>query len=362
MIYLLLEQFLKQESSPRILLLRLSSIGDVLQASPVAYQLRKAFPTAYIAWLVESKSQDVIKGNSNLDDVIVWPRKEWNDEAKKTGDYLALAKKNFSLVEQIRKGNFQISIDLHGMYRSALIGYLSGAKYRLCLPNPPEHAEYFANVKTRTEYLPTVFSRFLTILKELGLPRAEPEMEMPISEADDRFALEFMAKHGLKEKAFFILNPATSQPEKCWPADKFARLGDMLAERYKLPIVIFGAKSDRPLTKKLAAGMRHKPIDASGQLTLKQLAAITKQAGIFISGDTGPLYIAQAVNTPTVAIFGATNADYYNIGKESSIFIQGKDNSTFNVTTIEVYRAIRQLNIFKEFNIPLSYRRNQPSP
>ncbi|MBP2662048.1 MAG: glycosyl transferase family 9 [Firmicutes bacterium] len=301
MIYLLLDQFLSHRKLPRILILRLSSIGDVLQASPVARELRKAFPSAHISWLVESKSQEVIQDNSNLDSVFVWHRKEWNDEAKKTGDYHALVRKNLAFVKQIRKEKFQVSIDLHGMLRSGLLSYLSGAKYRLCLPTPPEHAEYFANVKVKTEKFPTVFSRYLSVLKEFGIHRTEPEMEMQISLWDERFAMEFMANHGLKERSFFILNPAASQPAKCWPTDKFARLGDMLVDTYQLPILISGAKSDRPLAKKIIAGMRHKPIDVTGLVNLKQLGAITKQARTFISGDTGPLYIAQAVGTPTVA-------------------------------------------------------------
>ncbi|EIW18812.1 heptosyltransferase-1 [Pelosinus fermentans] len=340
---MLLDQFLSHQKFPRILILRLSSIGDVLQASPVARELRKAFPSAYISWLIESKSQEVIQDNSNLDSVFVWPRKEWNAEAKKTGDYHALVRKNLAFVKQIRKEKFQISIDLHGMFRSGLLGYLSGAKYRLCLPNSREYAEHFANVKVKTGNFPTVFSRYLSVLKEFGIHRTEPEMEMQISLCDERFAMEFMANYGLKKKGFFILNPATSQPNKCWSTDKFAKLGDMLVDTYQLPILLLGAKSDRPLTKKIVDGMRHKPIDATGLVNLKQLGAITKQARTFISGDTGPLYIAQAVGTPTVAIFGPTNANYYSLEKKNHIFIQGRDACTNNVTIIELYRAVRQL-------------------
>lgn len=361
---MLLDQFLSQQKLPRILIIRLSSIGDVLQASPVARELRKAFPSAYISWLIESKAQEVIQGNSHLDKVFVWPRKEWNDEAKKTGDYLALVRKNLALVKQIRKEQFQISIDLHGMLRSGLLGYLSNAKYRLCLPNPPEPAEHFANIKVQTENFPTVFSRYFSVLKEFGIHKAEPEMEMPLSLCDKQFAMEFMAKHSLKERSFFILNPATSQPNKCWPADNFAKLGDMLTETYGFPILIFGAQSDYPLTKKILAGMRHKPIDVTGLVNLKQLGAITEQARTFISGDTGPLYIAQALRTPTVAIFGPTNADYYSTGRKNHISIQGRDARPDSVTTTEVYCAVKELNAdyFHSFNVspPLTAPPNPP--
>lgn len=359
---MLLDQFLNQQKLPRILILRLSSIGDVLQASPVARELRRAFPASYISWIVESKSQEVVQGNSNLDSIFVWPRKEWTDEAKKTGNYLALARRNLAFVKQIRKEKFQISIDLHGMLRSGFLSYLSGAKYRLCLPNPPEHAEYFANINAKTRNFTTVFSRYLSVLKEFGIHKTEPEMEMPISLCSKRFALEFMANHGLKEKKFFILNPATSLPAKCWSADKFAKLGDMLIETYHLPVLIFGAQSDRLLTEKIITEMRHKPIDVTGLINLKQLGAITKQACTFISGDTGPLYIAQAVGTPTVAIFGPTHANYYSLGKKNHIAIQGQDTCTNNVTTIEVYRAIRQLTTVKPFTNILSQKRMNLPP
>ncbi|CUH97519.1 hypothetical protein P22_3650 [Propionispora sp. 2/2-37] len=343
---MLLDQFLRQQTLPRILIIRLSSIGDVLQASPVARELRKAFPSAYISWLVESKSQEVIEGNSNLDNVFVWPRKEWISEAEKSSDYLALVKKNLALVKQLRREKIQVSIDLHGMLRSGLLSFLSGAAYRLCLPDPPEPAGHFANVNVKAEYFPTVFARYLSVLKECGIPKAEPEMEMPLSLCDEQFAMDFMVKHALKERNFFILNPATSKPSKCWPADNYAKLGDMLAETYRSPILLFGAQSDSPLTQKVIAGMTHEPIDVTGLVNLKQLGAITKRARTFISGDTGPLYIAQALGTPTVAIFGPTNADYYSIGRNNHIFIQGRDGRTDNVTALEVYHAVKQLNAY----------------
>lgn len=341
-----LTQFLRKQENIKILLIRLSAIGDVLHASPVAGELKKAFPKASISWVVETKAKDVIEGNSNLDKIFVWPRKEWNQEVKETGDYLAMLKLNMEFANLIRKEKFDISIDLHGMLRSGLLSYLCGAKYRLCIPNPPERANYLANVRVEADNVPTVFSRYLSVLKPFGIESSDPVMEMPASNEDERFAEVFLRDYGLKDKGFFVLNPSTSQPGKCWPTESFAKLGDRLGEACDLPIVIFGAVSDRPLAREIAVKMKNPPVDATGLMNLKQLGAVTRRARVFISGDTGPLYIAQAVETPTVAIFGPTDSSYYSLGLEQHIGIQGYDHNVQNVSVEEVFQAVERLNKF----------------
>ena len=115
------------DSIQRILIIKLSSIGDVIQASPVAEKLRQRYPTAIIDWVVETKSKDVIVGNSYLDEVIVWERKEWTKEAKETGDYRLLFKRLSGFVNNLRQRRYQLAIDLQGLLRSGMLAWLSGA-------------------------------------------------------------------------------------------------------------------------------------------------------------------------------------------------------------------------------------------
>ncbi|MBP2659116.1 MAG: glycosyl transferase family 9 [Firmicutes bacterium] len=330
----------KLGDSERILIIRLSAIGDVLQASPVAQALKKSFPQSRISWVVETKAKDVIEGNSNLQHVFVWPRKEWELEAKKTRDYYTLIKRNWHFLSQIRHQHFDIVLDLQGMYRSDFISFVSGAKHRICLPNPPEPC-IGANIHTPSWAFSNVYERFLSVLLHFGIETFQPIMEMPLTVEDEMYAQDFMSIHGLQAHNFIIFNPSASWPSKCWTLEKFAQLGDLLANEFKIPIVIFGDTSDKYIGQTIAMYMNHPIIDVTGTMTLKQLGAVAKKAGIFISGDTGPLYIAQALQVPTVALFGITSAKYYQRDLPNQIALQGRDHSLRNLTVNEVLQAVR---------------------
>ena len=327
----------------KIVIIRLGSIGDVLHASPVAREIKNHFPDSRISWVVETKSKDVIEGNSNLEQVFVWRRKEWNAEAKKTRNYYTLIKRNLDFLAQIRQQNFDIAIDLHGMYRSGLISYASNAKYRICVPNPLERSTIFANICIKDGSFPTVYDKYLSVLKCFGIQACEPTMEMPVTADDKVFAQDFMAEYALQPRRYIAFNPSTSCISKCWPVDKFAQLGDWLHAEYGLPIIIFGAAGDKAMTQAIIARMKNRPVDATGTMTLKQVGAVAQQAAVFISGDTGPLYIAQALDVPTVALYGVTNAQYYTIPKQNRISIQANENSLSNITVEEVFGAVKKL-------------------
>jgi len=324
----------------KILIIRLSSIGDVLHTTPVAQAIKKSFPQSRISWIVETKAKDVIEGNSNLEHVFVWQRKEWNAEAKKTGDYYTLIKRNLKFLSMIRQQHFDMVIDLQGMYRSDFISYASGAKHRFCLPDPPEPC-IGANIHTKNRVFSKVYERYLSVLTYFGIEAVQPIMEMSLTLAEEHFAQDFMISHSLQSQKFIIFNPSSTKPSKCWPLDNFAQLGDSLAAEFKIPIVIFGAANDKYMAQTIAVHMNNPVIDATGTMTLKQLGAVAKQAGIFISGDTGPLYIAQALQVPTLALFGSTKAEYYHLDQHNQIALQAKDRSIHNLTVDEVLQAVR---------------------
>ncbi|MBP2656696.1 MAG: glycosyl transferase family 9 [Firmicutes bacterium] len=341
----------------RVLIIRLSAIGDVIQASPVAQALKKFFPHSRISWVVETKSKDVVEGNSNLQHVFVWPRKEWEAEAKKTGNVYKLIKRNWNFITKIRQQRFDIVIDLQGMYRSDFISYFSGAKHRICLPNPPEPC-VGANIYTPNRAFSTVYERYLSVLLHFGIEEAQPILEMPLTAAAEIYSRYFMINHGLQARNFIIFNPSTSWPSKCWALENFAKLGDMLAAEFKMPIVVFGDKSDKYMAQAISMQMNNPIIDATGSMTLKELGAVAKQAGIFISGDTGPLYIAQALQVPTVALFGVTSAMYYQRNLPNQIALQGKENSIGNLTVNEVLQAVRLILTKKKLD-PLSMKNDK---
>ncbi|MCX8053926.1 MAG: glycosyltransferase family 9 protein, partial [Armatimonadetes bacterium] len=129
-------------SANRILIVRLSAIGDVLMATPVARALRKAFPQSYIAWVVEKKAADIVIGNPYLDDVIVWERTRGRSVASRV---LNFAKGLWFLRNELRSRDFDVCLDLQGLLRSALVCWLSGAARRIGFADGAEGSVLFYN-------------------------------------------------------------------------------------------------------------------------------------------------------------------------------------------------------------------------
>jgi lipopolysaccharide heptosyltransferase I len=333
-----------QSKISKILVIRLSSIGDVLHCSPIVQKLREHFPKAHIAWVVESLSQDVICNNSNLDEVFVWPRKEWKKEFQKTGDAITLMRRTKDFFDLIKKRNFDLTIDLHGMSRGALIAYWTKAPYRVCLSNAKEMSYLFANICADTNNVLTIQARYLSSLKFLGIDMSDAKMEMPITDEDRKFADSLLQKHNLAPGRFIALNPATSKLTKNWPVGHFAKLGDMISRRLQVPLVLLGSPKDRPLAAAINENMSDcKAVDMSGLMTLKQLGALIEKTGLMVTGDTGPLYMAEALGTPSVSMFSYTDPAYYAPKGHKHIALRAADCTMESISPDEVYQALEIL-------------------
>ena len=307
---------INENTIQRILLIRLSSIGDVLLASPVAEKLRQHFPKAHITWVVETKSKDVIEGNPFVDEVLVWHRKNWNEQARQKKEYLQLIHLNYNFLQSIRALRADLVINMQDDFRSAALANISGARYRICSKTFRESNRWFANILVDNTLEKHAMLQYVSLLSPLGIGVKDTHMTMPFTSEDIVYSNSLLVEQGLQPKQFAVLNPAASSENKIWPTKYYAALADLLIEKCNTPVVFLGADSDRALVAEIICKMNHKAHDFSGKTTLKQLGALVQNAQIFISGDTGPLHIAAAVGTPTVSLFGPTDpAKYAPLGK-----------------------------------------------
>jgi len=328
---------INENTIQRILLIRLSSIGDVLFASPVAEKLRQRFPKAHITWVVETKSKDVIEGNPFLDEVIVWSRKSWNKHARQNRDYLQLIHLNYNFSKSIRALQPDLVINMQDDFRSAVLTHISGAKYRICPANFRKTNRCAANVLVDNTVVKHSMLKYVSLLSPLGIDFKDTHMTMPFTSKDIDYANGLLSEQGLQQKQFVVLNPAASSTKKLWPANYYAVLADLLIEKCNTPIVFLGADSDRALVAEVTCQMKHKAYDLSGKTTLKQLGALVQKAQLFISGDTGPLHIAAAVGTPTVSLFGPTDPERYAPLGDLHRIITGK--TMHDIKPSEVFQA-----------------------
>lgn len=295
---------LASEMPKRILIVKLTAIGDVLMATPVAKALRQAFPDSYIAWVVEQKAADVVMGNPYLDEVIVWQRSVPGSIPCRAAHFVKSA---WQLGKVLRSKRFDVCVDLQGLIRSACVCMLSGAKRRIGFADGAEGSVLFYHKK----YDPgsaeiNAQQRNLDILRLLGVESTDTAMYMPITDSDRLFAAELFRDSGLENSKVVAFCPATTWANKHWVPEGWARVADLLWDHYRIKSLILGANADIPLAQTIAEKARCKPFISAGQTTLKQAGAIMERTAAVIGVDTGLLHMAVALDRPTVGLFGAS--------------------------------------------------------
>jgi len=283
-----------------ILIVKLSAIGDVIHALPVAHALKATYPKARITWVVEKPAYDLLTNNPDIDEIIIFDKPKFKSLA-------GLLRNGYQLSRQLRSHKFDLAIDLQGLFKSAAISFLSGAPKRLVYCNARELSHLVGQRICGAHEQGHVVDRYLDVARHLSCTMDEVVFPIHITESEANKA-EAIANHaGLKlENPYIVLAPGTNWPSKCWPPTHFAKLADMLYDSDIIPVII-GGPNDKRLAQEITANTQVPPIDLTGKTSMKQLAYIIKQSQAFVGGDTGPMHLAVAVGTRVVTLFGPTD-------------------------------------------------------
>lgn len=280
--------------APRILISRMSAIGDAILTLPVACCLRDHFPDAYIGWVVETKAAPMVRGHRALDTVIELQR-GWFTSLH------GLRQTRAMLCEH----RFDIAIDCQGNTKSALAGKLSGAVCRIGFSG--KHAGELSGLLNNERVAPVfhhITDRSLELLTPLGIHHPQVRWDLPLDAGDRAWAEGF--RNTIRTPRVAILNPGGTWRSKLWEADRFASTARYLADRYGYhSLVAWGSFDERLMAEEIVA-LSESTASLAPNTTLKTLAALIETADLFLSGDTGPLHMAVAVGTPTIGLYGAT--------------------------------------------------------
>ncbi|MHB9035281.1 MAG: glycosyltransferase family 9 protein [Armatimonadota bacterium] len=292
------------DAPKRILIVKLSAIGDVLMATPAARAVREAYPDSYIAWIVERKSADVVLGNPYLDEVIVWERTKGPGLIRGA---VRFAKSIAGLSKELKARKFDVCVDLQGLLRSAGVCLVSGAKRRVGFSDGAEGSVYLYH----ETYDPggdevNAQQRNLDLLKTIGVHSTNTAMYMPVGDDDRAFAKGFMESNGIDGEKVVAFCPATTWVNKHWTPEGWSQVADLLQEKHGARSLILGSKADVKLADRILDGARCKPVVSAGQTTLKQAGALMERCTAVIGVDTGLLHMSVALDRPTVGLFGAS--------------------------------------------------------
>jgi len=302
----------KNEAYKGILMVRLSAVGDVVRTLPSLAVLRKNFPSARIAWLVEDKSSDILLGQPELDDVIVFPRTVWANYLAR-GRWWSLCKETRRFIRRLRRQRFDLVIDFHGIFKSGLFSRITGAGVRVGFDRDfgKEWNYLFNNWRLPLEN--TRLSRFernLNLLQGMRLDTEAAEISLYVSPEDQRYADDFVAKHGLAGRYPLVaIHPGTSEKTryKRWFPARYAQVADGLVEELGASILVTWGPGERGTAEEVQSLTRSPCVVSCPTKSLKQLAAIYGHCHLYIGGDTGPMHIASLMRVPVVVIHGPTD-------------------------------------------------------
>jgi len=291
----------------RVLIVRLSAVGDCVHALPAVRSLRAALPEAYLAWAIDDRSAALFEGLREVDEILVMPRRSLNGLSR-LGRWRRLADYRRCL----RQREFDVAVDLQGLTKSALLAFLSRAPTRIghsrangarelapvfynLTPELPEEARHVAEK-----------SRALLVSLGVDLSRPLPSPDLPEhSEAGGRVSAE-LARLDITEGSYAVLNPGAGWSTKLWPLEHFAELAAELRGKPGLDVLVsWYGPEERSMAEAICAGGNARP---APETDLRELAELLRRAALFVGSDTGPTHIAAALNTPTVALFGPADA------------------------------------------------------
>jgi heptosyltransferase-1 len=287
-----------------ILLVRLGALGDIVHAIPVAAALRRAYPSARIDWLVSEKHREILDLVPVIDRPVTI-----NDRGPAAGTIQMLA-----AIRELRRKHYDLTIDLQGLIKSALLARFSGAPRVLGFNRT--YAREFLASSFYTEvhdpggngmFVPSeirhVVEINLSLLEPLGIAAAAPEF--PLDSGDSAVARAMLEQTGGR---YALLNPGAAWPNKRWPPARLAAVSASIHRRHNLRSVVLWGPGERALAEEVVAGAGGAAV-LSPRTSIADIVALARHASVMVSGDTGPTHIGSAVGAPIVGIYGPTRPE-----------------------------------------------------
>ncbi len=296
----------------RIALVKLSSLGDVVHALPVAHALRRAFPEAHVTWVVEARERAILEGNPDLDRILYVDTRLWRREFRKAGGPAVVWGKLQGTIRRLRAGRFDVVLDLQGLWKSGVLTWLTGAPLRVGFT--ARHCREPWNILfTNRRVAPPpsashVVEKNLALLQPLNVPAGEPVFPIAMDPQAEEAAEAFLAAHGVKPQDLLVaLYLGAGQARKRWPLGPFRALAVELASRFEARVLVLWGPGEESLVREFRDGVGA-PALVAPLTSIAELTALIRRVSLLIGGDTGPLHIGAALDRPVIGLYGPTQA------------------------------------------------------
>ena len=306
----------------RLPILKVSSMGDLVHASPVAAALKRAFPHLYIGWVAEDRHAGVLADSPRIDRLHIIPHRVLRERPFRRAAWQAVLR----LARELRAEQYQVALDLHGLLKSAIWGVLGGIPLRygahrlreltplllrrIPIPERPDrHVVQQYLDAARWLGAPCEFPDLYAAPEDADAP--EPPVEFPLyvpDEARQQVACK-LTQLGVDDAPLISMNPSAGRPWKRWRIENFAELSDRIEAEWGVPVVFVGGLGDKALEEKLARLKRRPLRSLIGRTSLKEAMAVVQRSAVHVRGDMGTAHIAAAFRVPVVSLYGPTSPD-----------------------------------------------------
>jgi heptosyltransferase I len=282
----------------KILILKPSSLGDVIQALPVLRLLKRHRPSARIHWWINTELAPLLEGDEDLAGVIRFERRRWRSPWH--WDELA------ATVLSLRSQRFDWVIDLQSLARSGTFAWLANGQLTIGLDDAREGARgYYDIAVPRASPLTHAVDWYLDVLRRLGVPVERDFDWLPRRAA---VAGAVQARWQTDGKRWVLLNPGARWLNKRWPVEAFVALAQELARRHPaLHFAVMGGRDETGLGSRIAAAVPGRTEDLTGRTSLLEMIEWVRLSEVMVTNDTGPMHVAAAMGKPLVGIFGPTH-------------------------------------------------------
>lgn len=286
----------KDFTPKRILVVKLDHLGDVLLATPVFSNLRKAFPNTELHALTGTWSRVVLENHPDVDKVLTY-----NSPAFCRSEQPTPIKDVRQLYQQLRHQKYDLLVELRGDWRFVWFAFLRVTPKRINRASLQiENKLGFSRFSGTHETI-----RNLDVLTQAGIPTPIQTTTFSVSKEDEKWTSNFLLEHQIQsEYPLIAIHPGSPIPLKRWQPDHYAELADWLITQKRAQIMFVGVQDEIPIVDQIQDLMEGKSTNIAGKTTLVQLASVLQVCSVFIGNDSGPMHLAAAVDTPTIGLYG----------------------------------------------------------
>jgi len=282
-------------SNPRkILIVKPSSLGDVIHSLPFLNAVKNCFPKSEIHWVIAKGLEGILESHPMINKLWVIDKDSW----KNIQNVKSTIREIKALFRNLKQGKYDLVVDLQGLLRSGVITAATGAPVRIGFREAREGSSVFYTHKVEGGKNIHAVDRYLKIAESLGCNIADISFPFPPFDS----SLSFIP-HLSSLKDYIVIVPGARWKTKIWPAEKFGKLASFLP----LKSIIVGSKSDKAIADEIASLSGGRAISLTGKTNLRELIAVIRRANFIVSNDSGPMHIAAALGIPVFAIFGPTD-------------------------------------------------------